>query len=53
MCKWYIEHMYVKVHAQRVVLNGYLVVNVSDFAIGLSGKIIYLFLYVSVIITWE
>ena len=22
MCKWYIAHVYVKVHAQRVVLTG-------------------------------
>ena len=53
MCEWYRVHVYMKVHAQQVVFYRMLVISVSYVATLLSGRILYLFLYVKVIITKE
>ena len=38
MCKWYILHVYVMLHAQRVVLNRMLGVNISRFCYSIVAK---------------
>ena len=46
MGKWYIMHVYEKVHAQHVILTGCQASLYLNFATVLSEKILYLILYV-------